>query len=90
MSSEIEKSNPGTQKPSSRRPSRTKKLDNTLQELESAFADWEKINSTKVQQPLNEEEQRKAQQAEAHEKEFKQKTRHLFNQLAKQLSELND
>lgn len=94
MSSDRDRSGGGnseTRPPSaSRKHLKSKKLDRTLQELETAFADWENLNSAKARQDAIEEDRRKAVEKNSNEDEFRKKTKKLLNQLRQQLTELND
>jgi len=82
-----------------RTPMKSQKLDRTLKELESAFTDWEAINSvsakatgkaTAKSSTSHEKKGCEAIKLSQTEKEFREKTKKLLNQLRQQLAELND
>lgn len=67
---------------------RSKKLDRTLKELESAFSDWESLNGEAP--PPSPEAQSQGEKAKVDEKEFRRRTKMLLTQLREQLADLND
>jgi hypothetical protein len=75
-------------------PMQSQKLTRTIEELESAFSDWESLSSTKSRAAKVEEDRRKSkaagQSANQSEKEFRKKTKKLLKELREQLAELND
>jgi hypothetical protein len=73
-----------------RKPIRSQQLDQTLQELECAFQDWDSLSSAKIRQEQVEEDRRKSLEVSAPDQEFAKKTIKLLNQLRDQLAELND
>jgi hypothetical protein len=76
-----------------RKALKSQKLDRTLQELESAFSDWESLGNAKNRAPAAAAAQTrtgKAEPAQACEEEFRKKTKKLLSQLREQLAELND
>jgi hypothetical protein len=76
-----------------RKALKSQKLDRTLQELESAFSDWESLGNAKGVTPDAVADQAKADKVaatQACEAEFRKKTKKLLNQLREQLAELND
>lgn len=92
MSSETERSGGGKGEPragGSKKTLKSNKLDRAIEELESAFSDWENLNAAPAPE-VTEEERRKAKTSSENEEEFRKKTRKLLSQLMQQLSELND
>ena len=67
------------------------KLDRTLKDIESAFADWESLGTRKVRSAEEHaEDKRKTKAAEQSAKDFQKRTATLLDQLCQQLSELGD
>jgi hypothetical protein len=78
------------QKAAPKAPMQSQKLTRTIQELESAFTDWESLSSTKARAVKVEEDRRKSKATEQSEKEFRKKTKKLLKDLREQLAELTD
>ena len=67
------------------------KLDRTLKDIESAFADWESLGTRKVRNAEEHaEDKRKTKAAEQSAKDFQKRTAKLLDQLCEQLAELGD
>ena len=74
-------------KASAKTPVKSQKLGRTLQELETAFHDWQSLSAAKTKAKVEDENRKETSQSE---KEFRKKTKKLLNQLRQQLAELND
>lgn len=72
-----------------RKQLKSKKLDRTLQELESAFSNWESLNDTQVDAAV-EQEPRKPKEATVAEEEFRKRTKMLLHQLRQQLADFSN
>ncbi len=67
------------------------KLNRTLKELETAFADWESLGTRRIRTAEESAAERnKAKAADEAAKEFQRKTQVLLDQLCQQLEELKD
>lgn len=84
-------------KPGAKGPMKSRQLDHTLRELESAFSDWESLNTGKALSgpdapagAIARDLAAATPAADPTEEEFRKKTKKLLMQLREQLSDLMD